>query len=278
MRVIYASMYHELKEFLGMKGRWIGRFISVGISLLTAFAMGVVYAFNETAQELVGIEDVSVYLLTGFFLQYIVLSSVSNVPSLFFVAIRFDILEYVSSYSVNIVKFILGSFLGIFAIDIFVSIPFLITLCIVISSTISVASFFIFLGFLILSAMLLFSVALLFSSFFMLTEHFSGFLRVVTGIVTFICGIYFPVQGYLTLFGSVGGWFSIGLVSLFPHTYIFDISRYILFAGTYQLIYPLWLELLLFIGSSILIFFIAVLIIKKGLKKMKRRGFRSYVY
>jgi len=279
MRVIYASMYHEIKEFVGLKGLWIGRFVSVGISLLTAFVMGVVYAFNEAAQSLIGVENVAVYLLSGFFLQYIVLSSVSNVPYLFFVAIRYDILEYVSSFKVSLVKFILGSFIAIFLTDLFISLPFLIVLGVIIIGTISVASFFSFLGFLILSGILIFSVALLFSSLYTLTEHFRGIQGVIVSIITFVCGVYFPVQGYLSLFGMVGGWISIGIVSIFPHTYIFDLSRFILFAGSYTPIYPyLWLEFLLFILSSVIILLIALLLLKKGIKRMRRRGFRSYIY
>lgn len=256
----------------------MGRITAILVSLLTAFAMGMIYAFSEQARNAIGIGNVAIYLLTGFFMQYLVMASRSGTPMKMLAMLQWDAFEYVSHYSISITQYIGGIYCALFLIDFTVTLPFLIGLTVLVVKTISFVALLSYLGFILLSAVCLYSVSMLFSAFYSLSKNFRGYLGVLGNIIQFVCGVYFPVHGYLSLFGKIGGWIGIGLVSIFPHTYVFDLSRYVIFLGEYQTIYPLWVEFLLLIVSSIALYVVAIRVFKVGLKRLRKKGFKSYIY
>ena len=279
MRTFYANFWREIKYNLGRKGVWIGRIINVGVSILTAIAMGLIYAFSSDAQTALGIRNVGLFLLTGFFLQYLVLSSVSLAPSTFWADIRYGSLEFIFYYDFSITEYIFGMYSAQFLIDFVISLPFLIAIAIF-ASLISITPITIlaFIGFILLSFLCLFSIAMLFSSLYTISIHFMGYNRVIVTIVYFICGVYFPVQGYLTLFGLAGGWTAISVVSIFPYTFVFDLARYILFGTDYLTIYPVWAEFILLLGTSLVLYGFSLILFKRGLEKLRMKGFSTYRY
>ena len=278
MKTFIVNYWREIRYFFGLKGNWIGSIAYILVSLITAMGMGAVYIFNNQAQKMVGLENVGVYLLTGFFMQYLVFSSLSKTPAKIYASFSWDMFEYLIFYNVSITQYVTGVYIALFSIDIFLSIPFIITTGIVVSNAISISSFFAFLGFVILSGFCLTSFAIFFSGLMALSKNFRGFRAVIAYIIQFICGLYFPIHAYLSLFGNLGGWMAIVIVSLFPYTYLFDIARYIVFSGTYTPIYPLWLNITLFILSSLVFYGIGILIFKLAVTKWRKKGFRSYIY
>ena len=72
MKTFIVNYWREIRYFFGLKGNWIGSIAYILVSLITAMGMGAVYIFNNQAQKMVGLENVGVYLLTGFFMQYLV--------------------------------------------------------------------------------------------------------------------------------------------------------------------------------------------------------------
>lgn len=278
MRTLFINFWRELRYFFGLKGIWAGRIAGVLVSLLTAFAMGLVYAFSTEAQEAIGVENVAIYLLTGFFMQYLIYASISGAPSKMLTFLRWDAFEYLTHYNFNVFQHVAGIYFGLFMIDFVVALPFLIGLAILVSQTISFLAMLSFIGFLLVMAICLLSVGLLFSALILISKNAQGYIQVIGNIVTFICGVYFPIQGYLTMFGNIGGWFAIGIVSIFPHTYIYDLSRFVIFMGDYTTIFPIWLELILLFVTSTIFLLIALLLFKVGIKKWRNKGFKSYIY
>ncbi len=278
MRIVLLNILHEIKFNFGLKGYWIGKVINLGISLLTASIMGLVYAFNEETREIIGVENVIVYLLSGFLMQFLVLSSTSITPSRILMEFQFESFEYAIFCSVNVVKYVLGIYLGLFITDFILSLPFFIIISIIVSPILSLQSFIAFVGFILVSSFLLFSVAFLFSSFYAISKNYRGYQAFIATIISYICGVYFPVQGYFNLLGSVGGWIGISIISFFPQTFVFDIARKIIFAGDYITIFPIWLEILFLFISTIVLGFLAHYLFKIGIKKWRRKGFKSYIY
>lgn len=280
MKTFYANFWREMKYNIGRKSIWIARLVNIFVSILTSFAMGLIYSFSPETGATLGIEDVGLFLLTGFFLQYLVLSGVSSAPSSFWSDVRSGSMEFIFNYEFSITEYILGMYLSQFLVDFVISIPFLITI-IILSSTraVPILQVLAFIGFLIFAFLCLFSITMLYSSFYMWSKHFFPYHAVVTSVAYFICGVYFPVAGYLSLFGKTGGWIAISLISFLPYTQIFDIARYIIFGEGYTLAIPyLWLEFLIIIITSIAFYSLSLVIFKKGFRKLRKEGFASYRY
>ncbi len=279
MKTFYANFWREVRYNIGRKGVWIGRIANVSVSILTAFAMGVIYAFSSDAQNNLGIGNVGLFLLTGFFMQYLVLTSVTVAPNTFWADIRYGSLEFVFFCDFSITEYIFGMYSAQFLFDFIISIPFFIVLAVLAAvQSIAPIVILIFMAFVILSFLCLFSVSMLFSSLYALSKQFMGYSRVLFSIVYFICGVYFPVQGYLTLFNETGGWIAIAIVSIFPYTYVFDLARKIVFGASYETIYPLWLEFLLLFVTCAILYLLSLWIFRKGLAKLKKEGFAGYRY
>ncbi|UJG40561.1 MAG: hypothetical protein K9W45_12095 [Candidatus Heimdallarchaeum aukensis] len=279
MKTFIANFITQIKYFTGLRVIWISRIVYVFVSLLTSFTMGMVYKFNEATQNLIGVQNVAIFVLTGFFLQFLMNASSGYTPAAVREMIQNGNLEYSVHCGANIVQQILGIYIASYLFDFVICLPFIVTLSLLTINTISVYALLSFIGFLFISGLCLFSIGFLFSSLYVLSKGFLGFHSVIANIVYFICGVYFPIQGYLTLFGSVGGWIAIAIVSIFPYTYVFDLSRYMIFLGqNYQTFLPFGIELIIFICSSILIMLIAMQLFKLGFKRMRKKGFISFIY
>ena len=280
MKTFYANFWREMKYNFGRKGVWIGRFVNIFVTILTSFAMGLIYTFSSGAGTALGVNNVGLFLLTGFFLQFLVLSGVSLAPASFWEDIRSGSLEFIFNQEFSVTQYIFGMYLSQFIIDFLISVPFLVTIIIITSTrAYPFLTMLAFVGFLLLAFLCLFAFTMLYSSLYMLSKHFFGYHRVVSNIAYFICGVYFPVASYLSLFGNVGGWITIGFISVLPYTQIFDIARYIIFGSTYTLaLTHLWIEFVVLIVTSILFYVLALLIFKKGFKKLRNEGFPSYRY
>jgi ABC-type polysaccharide/polyol phosphate export permease len=280
MKTFYANFWREMKYNLGRRGVWMGRLVNVSVSILTAFAMGIIYSFSSDAQSIVGIANVGLFLLTGFFLQYLVLSSVTIAPNTFWSDIRNGSFEFIFYYEFSISEYIFGIYFAQFIIDFVISLPFLIAIIIVAAiNSIPVILIIAFIGFLIFSFLCLFSITMLFASLYVLSKQFMGYHGAVTYIAYFVCGVYFPILGYLSLFGQTAGWAIIGIISIFPYTQVFDIARYIIFGSSYTLAYPaLWVAFLIMISSSIIFYFLSLIIFRKGFKNLRKEGFAAYRY
>ncbi len=269
-----------MKYNLGRRGVWMGRLVNVTVSIITAFAMGIIYSFSAEAQTTVGIANVGLFLLTGFFLQYLVLSSVTIAPNTFWGDIRSGSFEFIFHYEFSISEYIFGIYFAQFIIDFVISLPFLIAIIIVAAGQSTPAILIIsFIGFLIFSFLCLFSITMLYSSLYVLSKQFMGYHGAVTYIAYFICGVYFPILGYLSLFGTKAGWAIIGVISILPYTQVFDIARYIIFGQNYVLAYPtLWLAFLIMISTSVIFYVLSLIIFRKGFKNLRKEGFAAYRY
>jgi ABC-2 type transport system permease protein len=128
-----------------------------------------------------------------------------------------------------------------------------------------------FAGIFVFTMISLYGMGMLFASLYMLwgreAWHMSSLF---TEPIYLVSGFYFPVKGFVTMLGRPGFWLAAG-ASVIPITLGLDGMRQCLYPGTGDGFLPVWLELLILVGLSVLFLFLA----KHSLSYMEELGKRE---
>jgi ABC-2 type transport system permease protein len=128
-----------------------------------------------------------------------------------------------------------------------------------------------FTGIFIFTMIALYGMGMMFASLYMLwgreAWHMSSLF---TEPIYLVSGFYFPVRGFVTMLGNPGTWIAVG-ASIIPITLGLNGMRQCLYPGTVDGFIPVWQELTILVGLSVLFLVLA----KYSLQHMENLGKRE---
>jgi len=128
-----------------------------------------------------------------------------------------------------------------------------------------------FFGIFIFTMIALYGMGMMFASLYMLwgreAWHMSSLF---TEPIYLVSGFYFPVKGFTAMLGNPGTWIAVG-ASIIPITLGLDGMRQCLYPGTMDGFIPVWQELIILVGLSVLFMILA----KYSLRYMENLGKRE---
>ncbi len=128
-----------------------------------------------------------------------------------------------------------------------------------------------FAGIFIFTMIALYGMGMMFASLYMLwgreAWHMSSLF---TEPIYLVSGFYFPVKGFTAMLDNPGTWIAVG-ASIIPITLGLDGMRQCLYPGTMDGFIPVWQELIILVGLSVLFMILA----KYSLQYMENLGKRE---
>jgi ABC-2 type transport system permease protein len=274
IRVVVKGIWRDFINIRRYKIGLLGWFLSMTIGVGAGYLFSVLFEFNPTTAAGIGISTSTQIFV--FFVGGVGLSTFSDTAlwapmNRVNQDIHYGTLEAVFVSPTSRIAYLLSPIIADSILNLIFFIPAYILLM-VLNGTIT--NFYV-IGTTLLIVLLTITSMIAFGLFFamiaILLRRVQPMAIFLSMIFQFICGAYVPVQTFALnypIFGSILKYFAL----IFPYTYCYDLFRYFTFGSSYQILFPVWVELLILLVTSVLFVILAYFLIKVVERKAKKTG------
>ncbi len=273
LRVVGKGIWRDLVNIRRYKLRLIGWLMNMMVGLGAAYIFGVILTFNPITTSETGILSTQVFV---FFAGGIALSTFSDTALWAPLGrvqqdIHYGTLEAVFVSPTSRIAYLLSPILS----DSILNLLFFVPAYVIILGVHGALTNGYVIGTTLLTVLLTIISMIAFGLFFamlaILIRRIQPIAIFLANIFQFICGAFVPVQAFIGM-NKIGGTILKYIAQMFPYTYCYDLFRYFMFGSEYTTLFPVWLEFVLLVVSSLLFVVFAYFLLKRVEKKAKDTG------